>query len=149
MQRRNVTPHVESIDLAGATSIPLPAPHVMQAPYLSQYVMVIDSITASILADGPEDCGFLIAAEDGQSLFKYSRTFAAAERDCVHMTFPRGLVLHKFMAAEGTGQTSSQPGMAAYQGAGWGATLTIIGVPLVCQVLLSYRFVHPSDVGTA
>lgn len=146
MQRRNVTPHLETIalDAVGGT-YPLPGGLLPT----TQSLMVLDSITLSITADGAEDISVEIFPEDqSSSLFKYSRTYAAAERDIVHTTFPRGLVLHKFMQTEGTGQVSSQPGMAAYLRNGSGAILTLTGTPTTCQVLLSWRWVHPSDVGT-
>lgn len=110
----------------------------------SNYFIVIDDIAASITANGAGAVKVTIAADDGQTIYVIGKTFAAAESDTFHITFPRGLVLPKLTRQLVSGGRISVPTNATYTSA---SIFTVSGAPTACYITVNYRYMAPAAIG--
>jgi len=140
--------HTFSGDITSAVTatIPLPGGSVGAGwPNVpANYVFVIDSITVSITGDTQDVVGISLHATDGTLLYDFRRDIADAEIDFMHVAFPKGLVVPRFMSSTGTGQAFGTKNVATYDLGN--AFLQQEGSAAAIRYLITYRFVHPSQI---
>jgi hypothetical protein len=132
---------------AFATNQALFVPPTTYAKLPADYYIVVDSITYSLTADTQGNYGIIVNAEDGTLIAWMERQVGDSETDIMHMSFPKGLIVHKSSYAPGTAQLQGYRTNIPY--AGNQAAVGISGItPISGAVTVSYRYVHPAELGT-